>query len=450
MQKQVDMATLTTNHEPYPTYKPSGVEWLGEIPAHWEVRRLKYLATMNDEALPETTDPGMAITYVDIGNVDSVEGITSTEDLVFGDAPSRARRIVRQGDVIISTVRTYLKAIARIEPTDVNLTVSTGFAVVRPRHLDDGFVAYALSSPYFVERVVAHSTGVSYPAINASELACLDITFPPLPEQRAIAAFLDRETARIDELVARMVRLIELLLEKRTALITRAVTRGLDLNAPMKGSGVEWLGEIPAHWEVRKLKTMVPDITVGIVVTPAKYYVEQGVPCLRSLNIAQGHISTDDLVFISEESNLNHKKSQIFAGDIVVVRTGRAGVAVVVPPELDKANCIDLLIVRQSEHLYSRFFYYVMNSRMVLAQVSLDSVGAIQEHYNTATLANLWVPYITHTEQQTIAEFLDRETAKIDALVAKVREAVDRLKELRTALISAAVTGRIDVREKAG
>ena len=156
------------------------------------------------------------------------------------------------------------------------------------------------------------------------------------------------ETARIDELVAREERLIGLLQEKRTALITRAVTRGLDPNAPMKDSSVEWLGEIPAHWGVRKLKTMVPDITVGIVVTPAKYYVEQGVPCLRSLNIAQGHISTEDLVFISEESNLIHKKSQIFAGDVVIVRTGRAGVAVVVPPELDKANCIDLLIVRRS------------------------------------------------------------------------------------------------------
>ena len=444
------MATLTEKYKPYPGYKPSRVEWLDEIPSHWEVRRLKYLATVNDEALPETTDPDMEITYVDIGNVDSIAGITGTEDLVFEDAPSRARRIVRQGDVIVSTVRTYLKAIARIGPTDANLIVSTGFAVIRPRELDGGFAAYALSSPYFVERVVAHSVGVSYPAINASELACLDIAYPTLLEQHAIAALLDLETARIDALVAKKERLIELLQEKRTALITRAVTRGLDPIAPVKDSGVEWLGEIPAHWEVKKLKVMVPGITVGIVVTPSKYYVGQGVPCLRSLNIAQGRVSTEDLVFISEEANLLHKKSRIFADDVIIVRTGRAGVAVVVPPEFDGANCIDLLIVRRSENLYSRFFYYVMNSQIVASQVSLDSVGAIQEHYNTSTLANLRIPCIPYAEQRFIAEFLDQETAKLDSLVAKVREAIERLRELRSALICAAVTGRIDVREEAG
>ena len=444
------MVKTLPKYKHYPAYRPSGVELLGEIPSHWEVRRLKYLATLNDEALPENTDPDTAITYVDIGNVDSVRGITGTEDLMFEDAPSRARRIVRQGDIIISTVRTYLKAIARIDSPDVNLIVSTGFAVIRPRHLDDGFVAYALSSPYFVERVVAHSVGVSYPAINSSELACLDIAFPPSPEQQAIAAFLDRETARIDALVAKKERLVELLQEKRTALITRTVTRGLESDVQMKDSGVEWLGDIPAHWEVRKLKVMVPGITVGIVVTPSRYYVDQGVPCLRSLNIAHGRISTEDLVFISEESNLLHKKSQIFADDVLIVRTGRAGAAVVVPPELDGANCIDLLIVRRSERLLPQFLYYVMNSRVVGAQVSVDSVGAIQEHYNTATLSNLRIPCVPKSEQRAIAGFLDRETTKLDTLIARIREAIDRLRELRIALISAAVTGRIDVREEAG
>ena len=143
------MVTPTTTPKPYPAYKPSGVEWLDEIPGHWEVRRLKYLATVNDEALAETTDPNTQIAYVDIGNVDSVEGITDRENLVFEDAPSRARRIVRQGDVIISTVRTYLRAIARIEAADAHVIVSTGFAVIRPQHLDDGFIAHTLRAPYF-------------------------------------------------------------------------------------------------------------------------------------------------------------------------------------------------------------------------------------------------------------------------------------------------------------
>jgi len=210
--------------------KDSGVEWLGEIPAHWEVRRLKYLATVNDEALSETTDPDMEIAYVDIGNVDSIAGITGAEDLIFEDAPSRARRIVRQGDIIISTVRTYLKSIARIEPTDANLIVSTGFAVIRPQKLDGEFAAYAMGSSYFVDRIVAHSVGVSYPAINASELACLDIAFPPRPEQRAIAAFLDQETGKLDSLVAKICEAIQRLSELRSALISAAVTGRIDVS----------------------------------------------------------------------------------------------------------------------------------------------------------------------------------------------------------------------------
>ena len=183
---------------PYREYRDSGVEWLGNIPAHWEVERLKFLATLNDEALPEATDPNLEMNYVDISSVDAISGITGTDTIIFEKAPSRARRVVRRGDVIVSTVRTYLRAIAAIEASESNLIVSTGFAVLRARRLDSSFASYALRAPHFVERVVANSVGVSYPAINASSLACFPIPYPGVDEQRAIADFLDRETAKID------------------------------------------------------------------------------------------------------------------------------------------------------------------------------------------------------------------------------------------------------------
>ncbi len=437
------MATLTEKYKPYPAYKPSGVEWLGNIPAHWEVRRLKYLATVNDEALPETTDRDMEITYVDIGNVDSVGGITGTEDLVFEDAPSRARRIVRQGDVIISTVRTYLRAIARIESADTNLIVSTGFAVIRPRSLDDGFVAYALSSPYFVERVVAHSTGVSYPAINASELACLDIAFPPLPEQRAIAAFLDRETASIDDLVLKKERLVELLQEKRKALITRAVTRGLDPNAPMKDSGVEWLGEIPAHWEVNRLKYLA-DFINGAAFDPAEWGTE-GTPIIRIQNLNGG----DDFNYTTRKLPMKYV-SQV--GDLLFGWSGNRG-----------TSFGPFLWWRKGEYYLNQhifrvlplnvtkdWFYWALKA--VTFHVERQAHGIIgMVHITRDELGVIYIPIVPNvSEQRAIASFLDQETAKLDGLIAKVREAMDRLKELRTALISAAVTGRIDVREEAG
>ena len=433
------MATLTEKYKSYPAYRPSVVEWLGEIPAHWEVKRLKYIATVNDEALPETTDPDLEITYVDIGNVDSVRGITGTEDLAFENAPSRARRIVRQGDVIISTVRTYLKAITRIEPTDVNLIVSTGFAVVRPQHLHDGFVAYALSSPYFVERVVAHSTGVSYPAINASELACLDIAIPPLPEQYPIVAFLDREAAKIDELVARKEQLIGLLQEKRTALITRAVTRGLDPNTPMKDSGVEWLGEIPAHWEVKQMK-YVARIEAGQ--SPPSEMVSQEV---NTLPFLQGNAEFGD-ISPSPRFACEDAPQKCSTGDILLSVRAPVGAVNIA----DQAYGIGrgLCAIRPSEDLEGRFTYHLLYVvRSCLSEMATGST------YDAVTVNDVGgIPAILPPlpEQRSITAFLDQETARIDALAARVREAMDRLKELRTALISAAVTGRIDVREEAG
>ncbi len=439
---------MTAKYKPYPAYKSSGVEWLNEIPAHWEVQRLKYLATVNDDALPETTAPDMEMTYVDIGNVDFVAGITGAEDLFFADAPSRARRIVRQGDVIISTVPTYLKAIARIEPTDANLIVSTGFAVIRPRELDGGFAAYALSSPYFVDRVVAHSVGVSYPAINASELACLDIAFPPLPEQQAIVAFLDRETARIDALVAKKERLIELLQEKRTALITRAVTKGIDPDAPMKDPGVEWLGEIPAHWEVKRLKT-IAEIRYGLGQPPKES--PDGLPLIRATNISHGHITDEDMLYVDPADIPAGRRAILSAKEIIVVRSGAyTADSAIIPKKYEGAiSGYDMVVtVREANPEFIAAVLlcpYVRNAQLVVA-----SIRSAQPHLNAEELGEALLLLPTIAEQCNIAAFLDKETARLDYLIAKVREAIKRLRELRSALISAAAAGRIDVREDAG
>ncbi len=220
---------VTQGIEPDAPMKDSGIDWLGAIPEHWEVRRLKYFATCNDEALPDSTDPLFLMEYVDIGSVDEFKGIVSRESVQFGSAPSRARRIVRDGDIVISTVRTYLRAIAAIANAPPHLVVSTGFAVIRPRKLDSAFASYAVRAPYFVEGIVANSVGVSYPAINPDQLVCLTIACPNIDEQQAIAGFLDRETAKIDALVAKVREAIGRLKELRTALISAAVTGKIDV-----------------------------------------------------------------------------------------------------------------------------------------------------------------------------------------------------------------------------
>ena len=213
---------------PYPRYRSSGIEWLGDVPEHWEGRRLKYSASINDEALPETTDPDLEMTYVDISSVNAAKGISSTTKVSFEDAPSRARRIVRDGDTIVSTVRTYLRAIAAIQDPIPNTVVSTGFAVVRPRSVCAPFMSYALHESGFIEAIMARSVGVSYPAINASEIGMLPITLPEIAEQHTISDFLDHETKKLDSLITKIEMATERLQEYRAALITAAVTGKID------------------------------------------------------------------------------------------------------------------------------------------------------------------------------------------------------------------------------
>ena len=396
---------------------------------------MKYVSTINDETLSETTDPNMQIAYIDIGNVDSIKGITEVEELAFEDSPSRARRIVRQGDVIISTVRTYLRAIARIKSADANLIVSTGFAVIRPRHLDDGFIAYAVRSPYFVERVVAHSVGVSYPAINVSELACLDVVFPSLSEQQAISTFLDQETTKINTLVFKMEQLIGLLHEKRAATIARFVTRGLDHNVPMKDSNVEWLGEIPAHWKVIRLARLTECLDgQRIPLNGQERSYMQGCYPYWGANSIVDHINSwlfdEELVLVGEDGapffDRNRKVAFTVNGKIWVNNHAH--------------------VLRTKPDIYPEFLSNVLNC--VDYRAFID--GSTRDKLTQGDMNTIPIQLPSISEQQTIITHIHSETAMIDNLIFKAKKAVEYLRELRIALISAAVTGKIDVGGEAG
>ncbi len=221
---------VTQSLNPDAEMKDSGVEWLDKMPKHWEYRRLKFTASLNNDVLSENTNPLYEIEYVDIGSVTYEHGITSTEKLYFSDAPTRARRLVQDGDTIISTVRTYLKAIACIKKPPNNLIVSTGFAVIRPKeNVCPSFLGYFIQSKEFVDSVMANSDGVSYPAINSSRLASLPVFLPGLIEQQAIAQFLDHKAMQIDQSIYQLKEQITKMETYRTSLITEAVTGKIDV-----------------------------------------------------------------------------------------------------------------------------------------------------------------------------------------------------------------------------
>jgi type I restriction enzyme S subunit len=433
--------------KPYLVYKDSGVGWLGEVPAHWEVKRLKNITQINPEVLPEDTDPDYALQYIDITNVNDKGSIIDVQEMRFDEAPSRARRKVGHDDTIISTVRTYLKAIGFINNPPENLIVSTGFAVLRTMAgVKPGFLWRLVQSQQFVDSVVSHSEGVSYPGINPSRLACLPILLPPVEEQAAITCFIDQETAKIDALVAKKVRQIELLQEKRSALISRAVTRGLDPNAPLKDSSIDWLGHIPAHWEVFLLKR-IARIRYGLGQPPEESY--QGLPLIRATNVTYGRITKNGMMYVDPEDVPASRGAELISGEILVVRSGAyTGDSAIVPEEYAGAIAGYDMVATVFKG-YSPFIaWQILSSEIRDLQFGFYKLRAAQPHLNAEELKFTVIVFPPHLEQQEIATFLDKETSKIDALITKIREGIDRLKEYRTALIAAAVTGKIDVRQE--
>jgi type I restriction enzyme, S subunit len=424
----------------YASYKPSGIEWLSEVPRDWEIKRLKYFASANDDVIGEDTPPDWQLNYVDIGNVDLVEGITAKEPMIFEDAPSRARRRVADGDTIVSTVRTYLKAISPVRKPEANLVVSTGFAVIRPRKIDAQYLSYWLRAEYFVQAVVSRSTGVSYPGINTSELVTIPALFPSWSEQQAIAAFLDRAVGKIDALVAKKFVILARLKEKRVALISRAVTRGISDNPSLKSSEVLWVGKIPNQWVIRKFSREV-SIAEGQVDPEVEPFLSMTLIGPEHMESATGRL----LARVTAAAQAAESGKYLCRKGDVVYSKIRPGLRkVVIAPE-DCLCSADVYPMRSRGRLTNEFLYWFLLSDQYSAWSVLESDRVAMPKINRDTLNELRLPVPPRAEQIAIAKYLGFETAKLDALIAKVAGAIERLQEYRTALITAAVTGTIDV-----
>jgi len=412
-------------------------------------RRLKFAATINDETLSESTDSESELAYIDIGNVDSQGRVHDIINYRFEDAPSRARRIVRDGDVIISTVRTYLQAIAPIENPQNNLIVSTGFAVVRPtQELDHRFCKYALRANRFLWEVQSRSTGVSYPAINASDLADIRINLPEVGIQRHIANYLDRETARIDELIAEKERMLALLDEKRSALISRVVTRGLDANAPLKPSGLEWLGDIPNHWDACQLKRTWASSVYGL----SESIKDEGdIAVLRMSCIVDGRIDISKSGMIAEvDSNfLLRRDDLLFNRTNSLDQIAKVGL-VDFDPEEPLTFASYLVRIRANRWATPQYLNSLLNSTLFLNFARKNAIPAIgQANLSPTRYGEIHIPLPPKAEQEEIVTFLEGE-AKISTPVREhIKRSIGLLRERRSALITAAVTGEIPLEDMA-
>ena len=452
----IEMATLTEKYKPYPAYRPSGVEWLGDVPAHWEVTAVKHkYAVQLGKMLqnnPISVDD-VEVPYLKALNVQWFDVQTADPPTMWASQQEVNLFGIRKGDLLVCEGGEGGRS--GIVEADVDgYIIQNALHRVRPsKDSRNDFLQYVLGAIMAVgwfdalnkKATIAHFTGEKFGALR--------IPLPPLFEQHAIAGFLDRETARIDALVAKKERLIKLLQEKRTALITRAVTRGLNPNATMKDSGVEWLGEIPDHWDAKRLKHIVSKIGSGK--TPkggAERYVTEGVMLLRSQNVHFGGLHLGDVAYIDADTDSEMSGSRVQEGDVLLNITGASlGRGCVARLGGTDANVNQHVCILRADKQRDDADYlaFSMESQALQDQIFNNENGVSRDAMNFEQIGDLVIARPPTQQQQAIAAFLDRETAKLDALIARIREAIDRLRELRTALISAAVTGRIDVRGEA-
>lgn len=423
---------------PYPKYKDSGVEWLGAIPEHWEITRLKRKASIKYGLGEPPQQHADGLPFIRATNV--MRGRIVDHEMQFvdpKDVPWNRDPILRTDDVVVVRSGAYTGDSAII-PAKYDGAIAGYDMVVRPAYCQARFLAWTLLSQYVLQaQIELESMRAAQPHLNAEELGSVLILDLPESEQRAIAAFLDHETAKIDTLIEKKERLIELLQEKRTALITQAVTKGLDPSVPMKDSDVEWLGEIPAHWEVKRLK-LASSINMGQ--SPSSDIVNtsgEGLPFLQG-NADFGKEHPTAHTFCPAPPKIAE------FGDVLL--SVRAPVGALNLADQKYGIGRGLCAIRPNIQILERTFcHYVLQ----IARHQMDELakGSTYDAVSSSEVSCLLFSLPSIKEQRTLASFLVRETAKIDALMAKIQEAIDRLKEYHTALISAAVTGEIDVRD---
>lgn len=419
----------------YERYKDSGVEWLGEVPEGWEVKRLGYFFNERREKVSDKDFEPLSVTKN--GILPQLETAAKSDD---GDN----RKKVCAGDFVINS-RSDRKGSSGMAVQDGSISLIN--TVIQPyEDITILFAHHLLRSVPFQEEYYRYGKGIVADlwSTNYSEMRNIMLAMPPLPEQQTISTFLDCETGKIDELVAEQERLIALLKEKRQAVISHAVTKGLNPEAAMKNSGIEWLGAVPEGWEVTSFKR-IASIRYGIGEPPK--YQEEGTPLIRATNVNAGLVTQEGMVFVNPDDIPEKRIIWLSAGDIIVVRSGAyTGDSAIIRSEHCPCIAGFDMVVHPNACLPFFLQYALLSTYLKNDQLDLEKTRAAQPHLNAEELGSCVVVLPPSKEQSAIVAFLDSETAKIDTLVGEARQAIGLLKERRSALISAAVTGKIDVR----
>ncbi|MBX5197520.1 restriction endonuclease subunit S [Rhizobium sp. NZLR10] len=444
------------SYAPYPAYKDSGVPRLGLVPVGWETSRIDFQCTVKarlgwkgltaseyvDEGYVFLATPNIKGKEIDFENVNYIN------EQRYLESPEI---MIEPGDVLLAKDGSTLGTTNFVRSLPRPATVNSSIAIVRPRknNIDGAFIFRWIEADIIQSKIQEMKDGQGVPHLFQSDIRKFPLPLPPLDEQMAIARFLDEKTAEIDSLIARMRELLRRLSEQRTALITHAVTKGLNPDTPMKPSGIDWLGDVPEGWEVKKIKYLASYIGSGK--TPrggAEIYTDEGVMILRSQNVYDDGLRLNDVAFVPEEVEALQRNTRVREGDVLLNITGASiGRSSIVPATLATANVNQHVCIFRSipQKLQSRFLHAFFCSSAGKEQVSSNENGTSREGLNFRQAGNLVLALPPLSMQNDIVEHLDAELAALDKVVKTTGYGIERLKEYRTALITDAVTGKIKV-----
>ena len=426
----------------YPKYKNSGIEWIGQIPSHWNIKRLKYLDKTIMGQSPESTDcnkEGVGIPFLQ-GNAD-FSGLNPIPS-VWCEYPNK----LAQKDDILLSVRAPVGA---VNVADQTYGIGRGLCAIRPKHSHKKYSYYrALCLLDELNRI---ATGSTYTAVAVDQVNNVVVPNSAYDEQGILSNYLDRKTAQIDDLIAKKEQMIELLKEERAAIINQVVTKGLDPKAEMKDSGIEWLGKMPKHWEIKRLK-----FNASVQFSNVNKKSEEGELEVRLCNYVDVYYNdfiTSDLDFMEATASPGEiRKFQLRAGDVIVTKDSEEWNDIAIPAyvasELPNMICgYHLAQIRPDAQLINgKYLFWLLSANCINYQFQIEASGVTRFGLGNYALSNSMVLIPPKKEQDKITYFLDRKTAQIDGQVERGRKSIELLKEFRTALISEVVTGKIDVR----
>ncbi len=432
----------------YEVYKDSSIEWLGKIPEQWILKKIAHLfLNVGSGTTPSS------------GNVSFYGGSIpwlQTGDLTDSDINSTSKTVTEKALRVHSTLKKYKPGslvvamygatIGKVGLLSIETTTNQAYCVIEKNSfINMKYVFYLFLG--FRKKIISMAYGGGQPNISQDLIKNLRLPFPDKKEQTAIANFLDQKTTQIDHAVAIKEKQITLLKERKQILIQNAVTRGLNPYAPMRDSGVEWIGEIPAHWIVKKVKHVTSKIGSGI--TPSgggTTYLDKGIPLLRSQNVHFGKIDMTDVAFISPETHDSMSNSKVKKGDVLLNITGGSIGRCHFVAHGEEMNVNQhVCILRPTQLIHPEYLNGLIASQVDQGQIWFFQQGGGREGLNFQAIKNFFIPLPTTNEQATIVTHITIESGKINKAITVQQQQIEKLKEYKTTLINSAVTGKIKV-----